>query len=124
MTNKEAIAYLIPPIATSTEPSAEYLKQKEAYDLAIKALEERSQSEWVSVSERLPEPQKPNKDIYNEHWSDFVLVCIEWWNGKKVMDTAFYDFDEGEWVYHGDNESEVIAWQPLPEPYEKGRAEE
>ena len=38
MTYKEAIKYLIPPVATSTEPSAEYLKQKEAYDLAIKAL--------------------------------------------------------------------------------------
>lgn len=39
MTNKEAIKYLIAPIATSTKPSAEYLKQKEAYELAIKALE-------------------------------------------------------------------------------------
>ncbi len=39
MTNKEAIKYLIIPIATSTQPSTEYLKQKEAYDLAIKALE-------------------------------------------------------------------------------------
>ena len=40
MTNKEAIKYLIPPTATSTKPSAEYLKQKEAYDLAIKALKD------------------------------------------------------------------------------------
>ena len=39
MTNEEAIKYLIAPVATSTEPSAEYLKQKEAYDLAIQALE-------------------------------------------------------------------------------------
>jgi hypothetical protein len=39
MTNEEAIKYLIPPVATSTKPSAEYLKQKEAYDIAIKALE-------------------------------------------------------------------------------------
>lgn len=38
MTNQEAIKYLIVPTATSTKPSAEYLKQKEAYDLAIKAL--------------------------------------------------------------------------------------
>lgn len=38
MTSKEAIKYLISPVATSTKPSAEYLKQKEAYDLAIKAL--------------------------------------------------------------------------------------
>lgn len=40
ITNEEVIKYLIAPTATSTEPSAEYLKQKAAYDLAIKALEE------------------------------------------------------------------------------------
>lgn len=40
MTNEEAIKYLIVPILTSTKPNAEYLKQKEAYDLAIKALKE------------------------------------------------------------------------------------
>ena len=41
MTTEEAIKYLIIPTATSTKPSAEYLKQKEAYELAIKALGER-----------------------------------------------------------------------------------
>ena len=51
MTNKEAIKYLIPPFATSTNPSTEYLKQKEAYDLAIKALEERPQGKWVEKEE-------------------------------------------------------------------------
>ena len=40
MTNKEAQAYIISPVCTSTEPSEEYLKQKQAYDMAIKALEE------------------------------------------------------------------------------------
>lgn len=50
MTNEEAIRYLIVPIATSTKPSAEYLKQKEAYELAIKALEERKQGEWTDLS--------------------------------------------------------------------------
>ena len=39
MTNEEAIKYLIQPVATSTEPSDEYLKQKEAYDRAVQALE-------------------------------------------------------------------------------------
>lgn len=47
MTNKEAIKYLIPPTATSTNPSESYLIQKEAYELAIKALKERPQGEWV-----------------------------------------------------------------------------
>lgn len=46
MTSKEAVKYLIAPIATSTKPSAEYLKQKEAYELAIKVLEERPQGDW------------------------------------------------------------------------------
>lgn len=47
MTNKEAIKYLIVPTATSTKPSVEYLKQKEAYDLAVKALQnERPKGEW------------------------------------------------------------------------------
>lgn len=50
MTNKEAVKYLIAPIVTSTRPSAEYAeysKQKEAYELAIKSLEERSQGKWI-----------------------------------------------------------------------------
>ena len=47
MTNKEAIKYLIAPTATSTNPSESYLKQKEAYEIAIKALEERSQGDQV-----------------------------------------------------------------------------
>ena len=36
----EATKYLIPPVCTSTEPSEEYRKQKEAYDLAVTALTE------------------------------------------------------------------------------------
>ena len=53
MTNKEATKYLITPVATSTEPSAEYLKQKEAYDLAIKALEEEPIDELIETKHRL-----------------------------------------------------------------------
>ena len=48
MNNKEAIKYLIAPIATSTEPSTEYLKQKEAYELAIKALEDSPKGKWIT----------------------------------------------------------------------------
>lgn len=41
MTNKDAIKYLIRPVATSTRPPyGEFLKQKEAYELAIKALKD------------------------------------------------------------------------------------
>lgn len=47
MTNEEAIKYLIQPFATSTKLYNEYLKQKEAYELAIKALEERPTGKWI-----------------------------------------------------------------------------
>ena len=63
MTNKEAIKYLIAPIATSTEPSGEYLKQKEAYELAVKALEERPQGEWVDEGQ------------YAEGHSEHAYLC-------------------------------------------------
>ena len=51
MTNKEAIKYLIVPVVISTKLSAENLKQKEAYELAIKALKERPHGKWIPLSE-------------------------------------------------------------------------
>ncbi len=38
MTEQEAIKYLIMPAATSTDPGEEYMKQREAYEMAKDAL--------------------------------------------------------------------------------------
>ena len=38
MTREEAIKYLIRPVQTSTQPQSEYLKQQEAYQMAIETL--------------------------------------------------------------------------------------
>ena len=38
MTEQEAIKYLIMPAATSTNPGEEYIKQREAYEMAKDAL--------------------------------------------------------------------------------------
>lgn len=107
MTNIEVIKYLIPPVATSTRPSAEYLKQKEAYDLAIKALEDRLQGEWISVSDRLPDERQ-------------VVIVTD--DRGRVFEYELNPLDVdkytmGKWRYLG---HEIIAWQPLPEPYRKG----
>ena len=51
MTREEARKYLIQPVATSTEPSKEYLKQKEAYDMAILALYDPPYDDAVSKNE-------------------------------------------------------------------------
>lgn len=53
MTNEEAIKYLIRPYATSTKSYNEYLKQREAYELAIRVLEEtvniRPKGKWEII---------------------------------------------------------------------------
>lgn len=88
-------------------------------EFAKRSIERKEADGWIPVSERLPKPPKPNDDIYNIHCSDFVLVCIEWWNGQKVIEIASYNFDDEEWDYHGSEESEVVAWRSLPKPYEE-----
>lgn len=80
MTNKEAIKYLITPVATSTEPSAEYLKQKEAYVLAIKALDLVSRLDgfkYVTTEVLLRENEDAHFDIYKRGWNDAIQATID-----------------------------------------------
>ena len=73
MTNKEAIKYLIAPVATSTKPSAEYLKQKEAYELAVKALKD---------VERLEEENHENF-VKSQHIISMLVEEIKELRGEK-----------------------------------------
>lgn len=47
MTKKEAIKYLIAPVASATEPSAEYMKQAEAYLMAVMELKGGRRGRWI-----------------------------------------------------------------------------
>lgn len=73
MTNEEAIKYLIVPTATSTEPSAEYLKQKEAYELAQTALKN---------IEKLEEENHRNF-VNSQHIISFLIEEIKKLRGEK-----------------------------------------
>lgn len=66
---------------------------------------------WIPCSERLPEQRK------------HVLICVDY-RGKYSM-VGYYDEDfgwYGQWGAYVFNQ--VIAWQPLPEPYEPKDKEE
>lgn len=68
-----------------------------ALKMAIKALEQ--ESKWIPVSERLPE---------REGW---YLTSL----GDKTYGGADVDMYCKGWVKYG---THVLAWMPLPEPYE------
>ena len=61
---------------------------------------------WIPVSERLPEKQG---------W--YLVTRIDCGEYKFVDDSFLFLEDDGtpHWSY-----KHVVAWQPLPEPYEEG----
>ena len=91
------------------------LKEKEFYDMAIKALEQEPR--WISVSERMPKAE------YGE--SDSVLVCFE--NGTQdvlYFDGSNWRYPTGESYisvnYKNGWHNKVLAWMPLPTSYKRG----
>ena len=89
-------------------------KCNEALSMAIKALQQ--EPKWIPVTERLPEigdtviisgkmKYKDDKD-----YEEFVDVAI------FEVTQRFETFND--W-YEGQDEFEIVAWQPLPEPYEE-----
>ena len=91
--------------------------QREAIDIAIKALE--AEPHWIPVTERLPEE-------YCECLVTYRIVDMQEFMDILEYEPS-YEFDyekgrfKGEWLFAADDErftdGEVLAWMPLPEPY-------
>lgn len=65
-------------------------------------------SEWIPVSEKLPE--KPDGYPHCGIYRTYFLVSLE----SGCVKTLAYEFERDEWQITG---SPVTAWMPLPEPY-------
>ena len=74
---------------------------------------------WIPVEERLPEVDEDTEETIEDDDCPEYLVTIRGASESTVLkyspDGAW--FDENGYVY------DVIAWRPLPEPYQAERSE-
>jgi hypothetical protein len=100
MTNEQAIS-----IMTIQRPRTGTKEKLEAYEMAIKALE---QTRWIPVSERLPEDKQQ------------ILISISWDN--DIHEVRQGDRDYIDYWRHF-NHITSIAWMPLPNSYRGGESD-
>lgn len=125
MTIKEAIMLLNPKTTASALAEIEYYNGfsgkeacieaiEDACRLAIEALEKQATiqatSEWIPVSERLPEEYE--SVLFSTHFGGVKFGYITSYREWK---------DEAEGYTHCDDE--VTAWQPIPEPWKENTDE-
>lgn len=111
-------------------------RMKQALDLAIKALKEKPAGEWIPVRERLPNDLEPVNITWINHEPEPYYKEIKdkpftatgvyfngqwyWWSTLCTDTLAEYSHNFDDVI---DTAIEVVAWQPLPRPYEKGGKE-
>ena len=117
MTNKEAADFFVEEfpqyIVSDLGPS----RRQMAYNLAIKALEEKQKMQWTPVEEKLP-------DLDDDGYSEKVLVSFD---KTSIVDIGEYreTAKDGKWYLQDMNESfsqyglTVTAWMPLPKSYRR-----
>lgn len=92
----------------------EYLKYNDgdwnsAIDESIKIVNELAEeynNGWIPCSERLPEED------------GYYLITIRFYHLHNLV-VMGCNFEDGKWLYM-DGDDEVLAWQPLPQPYKAG----
>ena len=90
----------------------------EAIYMAIDVLEQ--EPEWIPCSEKLPNIgdtviiSGKMKYKHEKEYEEFVDVAI--FEATQRFETF------NDW-YEGQDEFEIVAWQPLPEPYEESDGE-
>ena len=97
-----------------------YVRASRVKEIIRSHMDEVENNGWIPVEERLPEAE--GKPFY-----DMQLVTIE--DGEVCL--GVYHNEEKEWWTRRNegekrytNKHDVVAWQPLPEPYKPNAREE
>ena len=88
------------------------------------ALDEVKQQGWIPVTERMPEERDAGvlKKLGTDKRSDYVLATVEVKGVRMTVTACTYD---GNWDWnmkYAFPDYKVIAWRPLPEPYQEDKA--
>ena len=92
---------------------------EDAIDMAIAALEQQEKDRWIQVTEKLPEDEyvliskKPTK-LSGSKWNVVIAMRTADPRSGKIQWR-----DSGFGVIQDDK---VLAWRPLPEPYQEDKA--
>lgn len=92
-----------------SEGDFSYIKPFEIAKIAVHEVAEKYNGGWIPCNERLPEDDS------------ICIVTVEYPNNETVVDYGWFDRIGVCW-YVGMQEfrtSNIIAWQPLPEPYKE-----
>ena len=97
---------------------------EEAWGMAIAALEKLEQDRWIPCSVRLPEEKDAGilKKLGTDKRSDYVLATVEVKGERMTVTACTYD---GKWDWnmkYAFPDYKVIAWRPLPAPYQEDEA--
>ncbi len=76
-------------------------------------------SNWIPCSERLPNEEEFIKAYCRNIYAAEFIVMIK----GATLPTTLY-FKNGSWTDMKGNYYNVVAWQPLPEPYKGGKENE
>ena len=85
------------------------------------ALEKQEQNRWIPCSVRLPVEKDAGilKKLGTDKRSDYVLATVEVKGERMTVTACTYD---GKWDWnmkYAFPDYKVIAWRPLPEPYQE-----
>lgn len=115
-----------------------YTCKPEVLDMAIKSLEqEPKKGYWIPVSERIPNELEPVNITWINHNPESYYADIKdkpftatgvyfngqwyWWSSLCTDILAEYSHNYDDVI---DRDVEIIAWMPLPEPYEPQESED
>lgn len=118
MTREEAIAELKRDIELENDFTEDY---KNAVNMAIKALEQ--ELKWIPVSESLPKYNKTVLVSVKQKGKEAMVFTAQ--RRRRVKTPDLFECcmdDEGWWDFRiaAWDDHEIIAWMPLPEPYQEG----